>query len=236
MNLYYQAVISDLKIIFRDPSLRFFLALPILIFAVLNGFLPYLVNTYPAVSDYVPYVIISATTETTQMFGFIYAMILIEEKETNVAKEYGVLPISQEVFTLLRLSFATIFTGLMTWLILLLQPFYEVSVLPALLYALTTAIIVPVYILSIALLSKNKMEGIVWIKVVNLIILVPILAFFVPEGFAFLFGIIPTHWFFQSLSGLLQGSSPDANMIIGTVYLLVVLAILTRMHAKKHFS
>ena len=175
--------VADFKLIFRDPSLWMFLFLPVLIFAVINVFLPYLTGRYEAVNAYVPHVLIVATVENTQMFGFIYSMVFIEEKETEVARVYGVLPVSKSSFVLSRLIIPCLITAGFTWGILFLQPFYDLPLFPTLLFAILSGLVVPVYCLGISILSANKMSGMVWIKVFNILVVLPVAAFFVPGSF-----------------------------------------------------
>ena len=228
--------VADFKLIFRDPSLWMFLFLPVLIFAVINVFLPYLTGRYEAVNAYVPHVLIVATVENTQMFGFIYSMVFIEEKETEVARVYGVLPVSKSSFVLSRLIIPCLITAGFTWGILFLQPFYDLPLFPTLLFAILSGLVVPVYCLGISILSANKMSGMVWIKVFNILVVLPVAAFFVPGGFSHFFGILPTHWVFQGLSNLLEGEAQLANLSLAFAYLLLLITFTVRRFSKVHFA
>ncbi|MCG8322710.1 MAG: hypothetical protein MI921_24630 [Cytophagales bacterium] len=227
---------ADFKLIFRDPSLRVFLLLPALIFVVINVFLPYLIDKYEAVNEYVPYVLIVATIENTQMFGFIYSMVLIEEKETEVARVYGVLPVSKIWFVLFRLMIPFLITVSLTWAILLLQPFYDLSVFLTLLFSILSGLIVPVYCLGISTLSANKMSGMVWIKIFNILVVLPVIAFFVPDSFSHLFGMLPTHWAFQGLNNVIEGEAFFFNAFIAFIYFLILTTFTVRKFASVHFT
>lgn len=227
--------ISDFKIIFRDPSLRVFLFMPILIFLVINYFFPFLIVKFPVFEDYVIYVIIVATIELVQMFGFIYSMVLIDEKETEVAKIYGVLPISKFWFIIFRLIIPMIITVILTWLILMLQPFYDLSPISVFVFATLTGLIVPAYVIGIVNMCKNRMEGMVWMKVFNVIVLIPITAFFIPGPLQNLFGIFPTHWAFQSMYNIINAETFQWQIVVGALYFMVLIFILARKFAVKHF-
>ena len=227
--------ISDFKIIFRDPSLRVFLFMPILIFLVINYFFPLLIVKFPVFEDYVIYVIIVATIELVQMFGFIYSMVLIDEKETEVAKIYGVLPISKFWFIIFRLIIPMMITVILTWLILMLQPFYELSPISVFVFATLTGLIVPAYVIGIINMCKNRMEGMVWMKVFNVIVLIPIAAFFIPGPLQNLFGIFPTHWAFQSMYNIINAETFQWQIVVGALYFMVLIFILARKFAVKHF-
>jgi fluoroquinolone transport system permease protein len=228
--------VSDFKIIFRDLSLRVFLFMPIFIFLVINYFLPFLIIKFPVFEDYVIYVIIVATIELVQMFGFIYSMVLIDEKETEVAKIYGVLPVSKFWFIIFRLIIPMIITAILTWLILMVQPFYDLSPFSLVIFAALTGLTVPVYVIGIVNMCKNRMEGMVWIKVFNVIVLIPIAAFFIPDTLQKLIGVFTTHRVFQSMYSIINAEIYQWQIILGMLYFIVLLYILARKFSVKHFA
>jgi len=227
--------ISDFKLMFRDPSLRVFLFLPILIFLVINYFLPYLISKFSVVNDYVVYILIVATIESVQMFGFIYSMVLIDEKETEVAKMYGVLPVSKFWFIIFRMIIPMIITAFLTWLILMLQPFYALSPYAAFTFSILISFMVPAYVIGIVNMCKNRMEGMVWIKVFNLLVIIPIAAFFIPGAWQYLFGIFPTFWAFKGLYSIIETSPYLGQLIFGLIYFVALLYLFAQKFAKKHF-
>ena len=235
MNQFLNITTSDFKLIFRDPTLRIFFALPLIIYALTLFFLPYLVGRYEGFGQYLPYILVVVAIENTQMFSFIYSMVLIEEKETMVAKIYGVLPVSKTGFVLSRLVAPTVITVLLNFILLLLQPFYALPVLACLLFSIVAALIVPAYILGVAVLCKNKMEGMVWVKVFNILVIIPVVAFFIPDTFARLFGIFPTYWAFQGLNNIIEGNMYSLFLLVGMLYLVGLLFVGLRKFAVNHF-
>lgn len=227
--------ISDFKLMFRDPSLRIFLFFPILIYLVINHFMPFLISKFEVVKDYVAYVLVVASIENIQMFGFIYSMVLIDEKESEVAKIYGVLPVSKFWFIIFRLMIPMLMTSLLTWFILMLQPFYDLSPFSLFICSILAGFIVPVYVIGITNFSKNRMEGMVWIKVFNVIVILPIAAFFIQGPFQHLFGIFPTYWAFQGLYNIIYDNPFLWQVGIGFLYFGVLLYITAQKFSSKHF-
>lgn len=76
----------------------------------------------------------------------------------------------------------------------------------------------------------------VYIKAFNMIVLLPIAAFFVPEKFKHLFGFLPTHWIFQSVENVTKGNSIVTMSIIGFIFLVVLLLFVSIQFMKKHFA
>lgn len=236
MNQLIKTSISDFKLVFRDPSLRFFMVFPFLAIAVVDLLLPYFIVKYEVLEEYIPYVLMAATLQVPTMFGFIYCIVLIEEKDTEVAKVYGILPISKSGFITFRLLIPFALSTIFTWIILETQPFYEFPFYSGLIIALLAGLVAPLFALFVTVLSKNKMAGMTWFKLFNLLVIIPVLAFFTPSGFSSLFGVIPTYWIFQGMNDLILGESFVLNVVIGFVLTLFVLTFLVRRFSKNHFA
>lgn len=227
---------ADFWLIFRDPSLKTFLFLPLLIFVVIIWALPALIKSFPIVGEYTKYIVLVSTIQLTQMFGFIYGMMLVDEKETGVAKVYGIIPVNKIRFILGRFIFPMAITILLTWLLLLVQPFYNLAVLSCLLFALLSGLLVPVYAITISLLSKTRIEALVWVKAINFLVVLPILAFFVPDGMKYFFGIFPTFWMYLGLEQLITDQYYWVSFFIGTFFLLLLIILCSRQFSNKHYE
>jgi len=71
----------DFKLIFRDSSLRSFLVLPLILFALMIWGVPALVEKHPSLTAYLPIILAGFVIENTQLFCFISSMIWIDEKK-----------------------------------------------------------------------------------------------------------------------------------------------------------
>lgn len=170
------------------------------------------------------------------IFGFIYSMVLIDEKDTNVAKVYGIMPISQFWFVIFRLIAPFLMATSATFLVFLVEPYFKLSAHTNLVYSALTGLIAPVMILFVAIMSKNKLEGMTWQKLFNIPITLPVLSFFVPTAFSFIFAIFPTHWAYQGFNNLITGKDYFLYFFSGYVFNLLVIAFLARKFAIKHFQ
>jgi len=234
MNTLITVSISDFKLIFRDRSLRLFLIFPFFLILIINYALPYLVELHEAALEFIPYIIMGAAMQTSTMFGFIYSMVFIDEKDTHVASVYGILPISKIWFIIFRLFLAFLYSVAFTFLLLYLQPFYQFLKLDILLVSILTGIVGPAFAVAVSNLSSNKMAGMTWFKLINLLIMLPILAFFVPAH-SFWFGIIPTHWVFQGINNLIIGQPFFRGILIGIFYSLMLTSMLSHYFSKNHY-
>lgn len=235
MKNIIKLALTDFKLIFRDTSLRTFLFFPIILIVLVTWALPSLVEKYDFLIPYLPIFIVVAVIENTQMFCFISSMVLIDEKESEVAKVYGILPFTKFQYIVSRFLIPYFFTAILNIILFWVQPFYNVSLGDNLIISFLTALIVPVYVLAINGIVKNRMQGMVYIKAFNMIVLIPIAAFFVPEKIKHIFGIFPTHWIFQSINSVTNNLSIGIVSTIGFLFLGTLLWVVSRLFIQKHF-
>ena len=228
--------ITDFKLIFRNPSLRAFLVFPFILYALVVWFLPGIVEKFDFLLPYLPAFLVIWVIENTQMFSFISSMVLIDEKESDVARVYGVAPLTKVQYLFSRLFLPYVITVLLNVGLLAVQPFYEIGWIANLTISLLTALVVPVYVLGINSLVENRMQGLVYVKAFNMLVLIPIAAFFVPDWAVHLFGIFPTHWIFQSISQGTAGEAFGWYALVGFVFFGVLMYVLARTFLRKHFK
>ncbi|MBT8219486.1 MAG: hypothetical protein KJP00_06665 [Bacteroidia bacterium] len=225
---------NDFKLIFRDSSLKVYLAMPALIFLVVFLLIPYLSQRFEGFQTFIPYILMAAGMQASVMFGFIYSMVLIHEKDIHVARVYGILPISKGMFIISRMVLPFLISCLVTVVIFQFQSFYSISIIDNILLSMLCGLLAPVLALLVTVLSKNKMEGLTWFKIINMFVMIPVAAFFVPS-YEHLFGIFPTHWAFQSLSKIISMNSFVLVYIVGLLYSLVLIYLLMIRFRKVHF-
>lgn len=236
MKTLLKVAINDFKLVFRDASLNFFFIFPIINLFVVRYGLPYVVENVPVLADYVPILIMFLANQASLIFGFIYSMVLIDEKDTNVAKVYGILPVSKFWFAIFRLIPPFLLSTIATFLMIIVQPYFEIPIAVNLFFAVLAGLIAPIMILFIALMAKNKLEGMTWQKLFNIPIMLPVLAFFVPAAFSFLFGFLPTHWSYQGFNNLVNGESYFRHLLAGYILSGLLIVFLARKFSQDHFE
>ncbi len=177
----------------------------------------------------------AATMQNSLIFGFIYSMVLIDEKDTSVAKVYGILPVSKFWFVIFRLIAPFLYSTIATFLMLFAEPFYEITLISNFIYSTLAGLVAPMMILFVAITAKNKIEGMTWQKLFNIPISLPLLAFFVPVSVSFLFAIFPTFWAYQGFHNLISGESSALYFSIGLAYSLLLIGLLAQKFSKNHF-
>lgn len=235
MEKLIKVAINDFKLVFRDRSLRFFFIFPVLNLLVVRYGFPFVTDTFVVLKDYIAVLLMAVSMQGSLIFGFIYSMVLIDEKDTHVAKVYGVLPVSKFWFVIFRLIAPFLFSTLATFLILIVEPFFGISIVPNLIYSALSGLVAPMMVLFVAITAKNKIEAMTWQKLFNLPVSLPLLAFFVSPSYIIIFGILPTHWAYQGFENLIIGNIYIIFFLIGFIYSLLIIGLMARIFSKIHF-
>jgi len=227
---------NDFKLVFRDNTLKIFIILPLLNLPVIRYGVPYITGIYDFLQDYIALILMLATMQGSIAFGFIYSMVLVDEKDTNVAKVYGILPISKFWFVVFRLIPPFILATLATFLLLLVEPFYNLPVISNLVYSALAGLVAPLMILFIAIVAKNKIEAMTWQKLFNIPLFLPVAAFFVPVSFSFVFALSPTFWTYQAFNFFVKGGNFWVYMLIGYAHSIFLIILMIERFTRRHFK
>ncbi len=236
MEKLIKVAINDFRLVFRDNSLKFFFIFPLLNLFVVHYGVPFAVENFPLLEDFKMVIVMSITTQGSLIFGFIYSMVLIDEKDTNVAKVYGILPISKFWFVIFRLITPFLYSVLASILILLVEPFYNIPLVENILYSVQTGLVAPMMVLFVAIMAKNKIEGMSWQKLFNIPVTMPLLAFLIPVYLSYLFAIFPTYWAYQGFNKIILGENFLIFLFVSFVYSILVIALFARRFTKLHFQ
>jgi len=234
MKQFLITATNDFKLIFRDASLRTFLFMPILILLVVCFLCPYLKETYPEIAPYIIYIVITSCTQVSTMYGFIYSVVFLDERDTEVAKIYGILPISKSGFLLNRLLTPYLLSTITTFIILMLQPLYTLTIWGTFIFASLFSFLAPILALAVGGLANNKIEGMTWFKALNLIVSLPLIAFFLP-AYKYFFSVIPTFWIYMGMHHFMIKEGYLYFLIIGFILTFLTLGLLIRFFVKRHF-
>ncbi len=227
---------SDIRQIFRDKTLTFFLVAPMLLIVFVRFFVPFITKQYTMVQQYHPMLMMFASIQTAIMFGFIVSFIILDEKDENVLQVIRVLPISPFYFILYRLLFATTFSTLGAFLMINLSgiayPGFTNSILLSIHYGLTA----PFITLIISTFAKNKIEGMAFFKGVDLVLLLPLLSFFISGYTKYIFSIIPAFWTYNLYQASVSNGNSSFYFFSGMSMYILVISVLFFQFKKRIFD
>jgi len=236
MGKLLKVALNDFRLVFRDNSLKIFIALPLLTLGIIRFAVPYVASIYESLNDYLAIILIMASMQGATAFGFIYSMVLVDEKDTSVAKVYGILPISKFWFVVFRLIPPFILATVATFLLFLVEPFYGLPGISSLVYSILAGLFAPIMILFVAILAGNKVEAMTWQKLFNLPLFLPILALFVSAPLSFVFAVLPSFWAYQALDSLIHAGNFWLYILFGFAHSILILTFMIERFTRNHFK
>jgi hypothetical protein len=229
-------ILGDLRQIARDKTLFFFLLGPVFLILYVKLFVPFITDKYPVLVNYHPMIMMFGSIQTAIMFGFVTSFIILEEKDENVLQVIRVLPISPLYFIVYRLSFACLFSTLGAFMMIHLGGIAYPGVTNAILLSIQYGLTAPLITLIISTYANNKVEGMAYFKGVDLILLLPMLTFFISGSLKYLFYIIPAYWTYSLFETGLNDQPTGWHFSIGLSIYMVAIVILFMQFRKRVFD
>ena len=225
---------SDIRNASRDSTSVFMIAYPFILAVVLRWLIPVATAGLSArfnidLSQYNPLIVtFFGLLIMPQLFGSILGFLLLDERDDNTLTALQVTPLSTASFFGYRLLQPAILTILATLLTVPLLNIYDISIWRLLPIALVMAMGAPIYGLMLASLANNKVQGLAILKGLGIFLLGPMLAWFVAEPWASLFGIFPNYWPAKAFWLLLEGQTYWGYLLVGILVSVVWIVLLFR--------
>ena len=229
-------VLGDLKLVFRDRMLSLFFFAPILLILFVRLFVPYLTAAYPFVEGYHLYVMMFAGMQTAIIFGFITSFMILEEKDEHVVDVIRILPVSASFFILYRVLFGTFFSALGAFLLINLGGIAYPGFFNSLLLSLQYGLVAPLITIIIGTFAQNKIEGMAWFKGINLLLILPVLSFFISGIIKYLFALVPIFWTYSLYATSLASRKVGWTFSVGILIYLTVLLVLFKQFKTRVFE
>lgn len=222
---------ADLRNWVRDPMLVVAAAGPLALAVITRFGMPTVTELAAPtfeVAPYYPVIAGSLAVFGPAIYGFVVGMFILEDREQGVLAAYRVSPLSARGYLSYRGVTAYVLSLVATLPALVLVGLLPVP--PAVLLGTATVAALggPAIALAFATLASSTIEGIALSKLINLVILAPIVAIsVVPEPLQFVAGVLPTYW---PVKAFTTGSAGDSVWVLhllagGVVYLLALVAL-----------
>lgn len=215
---------ADVKNIFRDRSLVFILFVPI-IFILLLCFLPPLYEPLlPIMSEYRTHILSFFCILTSGLYGFILSFVMLDERDQGILPVFRTLPINLKNLMFCRIALILSLAIVFNLALILISNLVPISFLKALFSAVTSAFAGPISAFLITSFAKNKIEGVTYFKVFNLLLMAPMAGMFLTSKLSLLIGVIPFYWTYAALIGHPFLSDIIVFVVGALINMLVLLA------------
>lgn len=189
----------DARSTFRDPMLRWLLALPLAIGLLVRWGLPWLagIATTRLSFDLLRYEVLilsSLAIVTPAIAGVVTGFLLLDQKDDGTLTALRVTPLPLRGYVAYRLGTPMLVGAIMTWAMLELTGRVVLPPLQLVAVIVCAAPIAPAYALFLGAFAANKVQGFALMKAAGPIGIPPVLAWWVHEPWQWLFGLDPYYW------------------------------------------
>lgn len=233
-------VINDLKNIRRDSLLLYLLFMPWLLVVCLRIIIPkvapwFVANNYLALENYYPLILsFFIILEVPLIFGLVFGLLLLDEKDDGILTVLRVTPASVETYGIYRFIATVIFSVIYVMLTLPATGLIKLSLIPRVFPVSLLAGYFAVFVMLILVaFANNKVEGLALMKAMGILMLGPLAAYFTDSVWQILVGILPTYWPVKAFWQIFAGERAGGYLIAGFVYLtLLSIPLIRRIQSK----
>ncbi len=219
----------DGKNVRRDSLLRWMVFLPLFVGVVVRLGAPILTPRVIAQFQFDPtpyYDLLLAMLlmMTPVIFGSVVGFLLLDQRDDQTLVALQVTPLSLNGYLAYRIAVPIVFCVLITMIVIPLTGLVPVNLFSLFLVALAAAPLAPILALFFAAFAQNKVQGFALMKGMGVLMLPPVIAYFVHADWQLVFGLAPTYWPAKLLWSL-QAGEPNAwiYFVVGLVYQAVLL-------------
>lgn len=235
---------NDFKLIKRDVILIFMLGFVVYLAVALRLLLPWLdgylnaKDIYYDLSTQFPLIISYLVVFTgVMMSGAVYAFLTLDDKDDGVLMALLTTPLSVGQYLMKRLVMSTV---LGFFIVLFLFYSVNIAVLPffqTVLVALGASFTAPMIMLFMIIISKSKVQGLNYAKIISFLAALLIVAWFLKEPFEYIIGLFPPYWISKGYWTFLE-KDPLGYLFVamGIIFQLGVIKMLIRIFNKKIYK
>lgn len=225
---WWRVIESDLRKVVAEPFFWLILIMPVLMGWGLSYLLPFLSEQFQSIDlqSYYPLIIALLILTPPLYYGFVLALLLLEEKDEGVLLALNVTPLPLSQFLMARLSVYTLVSLPLIVFVHELVDVIDIDFKLLVLIAVAAAPIAPMVTMLLGAFCKDQLEGFVMGKGMGFLILFPLAMFFVPGYWHLICGILPTYWPIMAYY-----TAVSASGSLGFFYLTIIMALVSQFAA-----
>lgn len=232
---------NELKQIGSDNLMLMMALYPILLAVMGRYAVPYfrelfLTETFDLMDHY-NLIVVFIILATPYIYGALSAFMLLDEREQGSLQAMQVTPISVEYYLGVKVIVMTGISVVTGTILTLFIELIEMSILQAILINTLIGLSMPFNLMLINYVARNKVEGFAVVKGTGLLIMLPLIVFYVPKQYNLLLSIVPGYWpamAIGAISGHTSAILPYWGYgLIGCIYILILCVLLLKGFKRK---
>ncbi|NOK60848.1 MAG: hypothetical protein GFH27_549289n169 [Chloroflexi bacterium AL-W] len=229
---------NDVKLVRRDSFLIGMFAYSIAIAVTLRFALPWFANffaeqdilAFPLQEWYPMFIAYGVIFMGAVLAGMIFGFMLLDEKDDQTIKALLVMPMPLNYYMAYRVGVPAVVAFVMIVVEMLIVNLALPPLLPLLLIAAGAALTTPITALFFMTFAPNKVQGFALNKVIGVLGLIIIAAWFFEPPLQLIAGVFPPFWISKAYWMVFEGQSLWwGALTIGVVLQIVLIAVLLRL-------
>jgi fluoroquinolone transport system permease protein len=168
------------------------------------------------------------------LVGFVTGFLLLDQRDDRTLYALQVTPLSLNGYLVYRLAMPVLLSFLLSLIVLPLSGLVPLNWPLLLVAAISAAPMAPIFALTLAAISRNKVQGFALMKMSGIVLLPPLAAYFIQADWQLVLGLVPTYWPAKTLWAALDWAAGDSSgslwfyLLVGLAYQLFFLMLLAR--------
>jgi len=243
MNPTQSILMLDIRGILRDNVMIANVALSFVGMIIIT-IVGYFQHDNPAAVAWFPFLIIMALMSNPAPYGFLFGLLMVDERDTGVRKALAVSPIKPTYLLFIRtvLSVSLMIVWPIITVLVMNSTWNALPISYTHIFIIGTvlSVIAPIMTLSIASYANNKVEALALFKGLNFILIAPLALEFVPADAVYRYILLasPTAWSFMAFQSFSNQILNEGYMWAagGLVYSLLLYAMVMRYYLKDTYK
>lgn len=228
---------ADSRLLLRDPLLGWVILLPLGLALLLRVLIPAIGMALGRngfdLEPFYPLIMSGYLMTAPGIVGMVVGFLLLDERDGRTLSALRVTPLSMRAYLAYRATGPLIAGTLATLIGYPLVGLIPVPVTVLVPIAAVAALSAPALALILPIAAPNKVAGFAVVKVMNVVSLLPIVAYFLPEPTQFIAGLLPTFWPMRALWAAASGQPYFPFVAMGVVVSTIVIAVTAAMFERR---
>lgn len=218
MTINKQIIVGEWRQIARDPLLKWLFLFPIVIAAAYRFGIPelstWVMNQWQIdLSAYYILLLSILPALIPSIIGMVTGFSLLDQRDEGSLNALLVTPMQLEGYLRFKMAVPMLLSLPLNIICLWFADLVDLSLAQLLLASISPLLLAPFIALLLAVVASNKVEGLALTKVFSTVIFPPVLAWFFPAWWNWLFGLLPTWWPMKAFWTAIE-SLPSAVLVV----------------------
>lgn len=238
MKKILRLVAGDFRNVRRDSLLILSLIGPVIIAIVIRCLVPVvtaLILNYSSfnLEDHYNFIISFALLLTPMILGSLAGFLVLDERDQGILTYLSITPLSKTFYLFYRIITPVTISFIFSFFILTFNGLIEVNLIRQIPVMVMASLEAPIIALIIVSFASNKVEGLAISKITGIILLAPLVRYFISSKLRFLAGFFPPFWVAEAFLAASRGWVFLLYIIVGLGIHLVFVYLLLKKFIYK---